>query len=289
MSEAEKDHFYQQIYDALHTPVEAMSQGRPHNRARSAALDALLLHFKATGRTIYLADELAVIYPGERTFEPDLLAVLDVPQPHPDEDERMAWVVADEGKGPDLILEVLHKGNRDKDLGRNVVDYARLGVREYFVYDRLNHKLCGYRLGKGGTYGQLRPRLGRLSSEVLGLDLALVERRLRFFSGMGELMNSDEFIERLSRMMDGIEARAEEAEAQAEQAQAQAEQAQAQAEQAQAQLLLEARQAVLDLAEAYGLEVSPSRRQQVEAAALEELRALRAALKQHRSWPERTT
>ena len=40
------------------------------------------------------------MYPGERTFTPDLLAVLDVAQPDPDEDRRMAWVVADEGKGP---------------------------------------------------------------------------------------------------------------------------------------------------------------------------------------------
>jgi adenylosuccinate synthase len=141
---------------------------------------------------------------------------------------------------------------------------------------------------------------------VLGLDLALVERRLRFFSGMGELMNSDEFIERLSRMMDGIEARAEQAEAQAQQAQAQAEEAQAQqaqaqaqaqqaqaqaeeaqaqAEEAQAQVLQEARQAVLDLAEAYGLEVSPARQQHVQAASLEELRALRTSLKRARAWP----
>jgi len=63
-----------------------------------------------------VADELAVVYPGEPVFSPGWLAVLDVPQPDPDEDERMAWVVADEGKGPDLILEVPHQGNRDKDL-----------------------------------------------------------------------------------------------------------------------------------------------------------------------------
>src|SRR5262249_53210615 len=66
------------------------------------------------------------------------------------EDERMAWVVADEGKGPDLLLEVLHQGNRDKDLVNNVRDYARLGVREYFVYDRLRVRLYGYRLASRG-------------------------------------------------------------------------------------------------------------------------------------------
>jgi len=125
-------------------------------------------------------------------------------------------------------------------------DYARLGVREYFVYDRLRVRLHGYRLARPGAgYQELSSRLGRLTSEVLGLDLALVGRRLRFFSGVAELPNSEEFIERLSKMMDGIEARAQQAEAQAQQAEAQA------------------RDAVLDLAEAYGVEITPERRQQV--------------------------
>ena len=145
---------------------------------------------------------------GEPVFSSDLLVVLDVPQPDPDEDERMAWVVADEGKGPDLLLEVLHQGNRDKDLINNVRDYARLGVREYFVYDRLRFRLYGYRLARPGAgYQELSSRLGRLTSEVLGLDLALVGRRLRFFSGMAELPNSEEFIERLSKMMEGASRR----------------------------------------------------------------------------------
>ena len=299
MSNAEKDRFYQQIYDASSASHEAMSQGRPHSRAKSAALDALVLHFKTTGRLIYVADELTVVYPGEPTFDPDLIAVLDVPQPDPDEDERMAWMVAEEGKGPDFILEVLHKGSRDKDLGRNVTEYARLGIREYFVYDRLHFKLYGYRLARsGGAYLPLRPRLGRLTSEVLGLDLALVERKLRFFSGMGELMNSEEFIERLSKMMDGIESRALQAEAQVAVAEAQVAESKdqvarfeaqlaevdAQLAEADARVLLSEREAVLDLAEAYGLEITAERRLQLQAADLNALRAQRVLLKAKRAW-----
>lgn len=299
MSNAEKDRFYQQIYDAFSASQEAMSQGRPHSRAKSAALDALVLHFKTTGRLIYVADELTVVYPGEPTFDPDLIVVLDVPQPDPDEDERMAWVVAEEGKGPDFILEVLHKGSRDKDLGRNVTEYARLGIREYFVYDRLHFKLYGYRLARsGGAYLPLRPRLGRLTSEVLGLDLALVERKLRFFSGMGELMNSEEFIERLSKMMDGIESRALQAEAQVAVAEAQVAESKeqvarfeaqlaevdAQLAEADARVLLSEREAVLDLAEAYGLEITAERRLQLQAADLNALRAQRVLLKAKRAW-----
>ena len=269
MSAIERERFFADVFAAFDVPAEAMTEGRPHRRAKSAALDALTLHFRSIGRTIYVADELAVVYPGEPVFSPGLLAVLDVPQPDPDEDERMAWVVADEGKGPDLLLEVLHQGNRDKDLVNNVRDYARLGVREYFVYDRLRFRLHGYRLARPGAgYQELSSRLGQLTSEVLGLDLAMVGRRLRFFSGVAELPNSEEFIERLSKMMEGgIEARAQQAEAQAQQAEAQA------------------RDAVLDLAEAYGLEITPERRQQVQQASLPDLAALRAALKAGRSWP----
>jgi len=279
MSASERERFLADIFAAFDVPAEAMTGGRPHRRAKSAALDALTLHFRSIGRAIYVADDLAVVHPGEPVFSPDLLAVLDVPQPDPDEDERMAWVVADEGKGPDLILEVLHQGNRDKDLVNNVRDYARLGVREYFVYDRLRVRLHGYRLARPGAgYQELSSRLGRLTSEVLGLDLALVGRRLRFFSGMAELPSSEEFIERLSSMIDGIEARARAADVQAE---AQAQQVEAQAQQAEVQ----ARDAVLDLAEAYGVEITPERRQQVQQASLEDLAALRVALKARRSWP----
>jgi hypothetical protein len=116
---------------------------------------------------------------------------------------------------------------------------------------------------------------------------------------MGELCNSDEFIERLSKMMDSIEARAQQAEARAEQAQQaieqaqqaieQAQQATAQAQQAtaqaEAQALAEARQSILDLAEAYGLEISAARQQQVQGASLAESHALRLALKATHAWP----
>ena len=279
MSEAERQLFYGQIFAALNGPVEAMGEGRPHRHVKSEAFDALTRHFKTTGRQIYVADDLAVVYPGEPSFGPDLLAVLDVAQPDPAQDERMAWVVTEEGKGPDFILEVLHQGNRNKDLVKNVATFARLGIREYFIYDRLNYKLYGYRLAApGAPYRELRPRLGRLNSEVLSLDLALVERRLRFFCGMGELMNSEEFIERLSKMMDSIEVRAQHAEAQAQHAEAQAQHAEAQA-------LAGIRQAVLDLAEAYGLEVSAERLQQIHSASAAEADVLRRALKSTHAWP----
>ncbi|MGK3959546.1 Uma2 family endonuclease [Sorangium sp. So ce118] len=197
-----------------------MAEGRPHHKAKVRAIDMLTLHFGSTGRVIYLAEELAVLYPGEEVFVPDILAVLDVPQP--EDDPRMAWVVADEGRGLSMVLEVLHQGNRNKDLVANVERYAHLGIPEYFVYDRLRQQVHGYRLPgpDAARYQRIVPQMGRHTSSVLGLDLAVVGDRLQFFHGMAELFGSADLIGRLKGMMESLEARAEQAQAQAEQAMA---------------------------------------------------------------------
>jgi Uma2 family endonuclease len=211
--------FQIRVLDALSDPVAAMSEGRPHKKVKSRALDALNLHFRTTGQVVYLAEEMAVLYPGEKPFTPDLLAVLDVEEP--EDDERMSWVVADEGKGLDLVIEVLHKGDRDKDLVENVDRYARLGIPEYFVYDRARQQIHGYRLSAPGParYQRIVPQLGHYRSIVLGLDLAILDDTLRFLVGEAQLPGSDELIRRLQGMMVSLEAKSRQAEERAEAAQ----------------------------------------------------------------------
>jgi Uma2 family endonuclease len=225
------------ILDALSDPAAAMSEGRRHKKAKTRALDALGLHFGAIGRTMYLAEEMAVLYPGEPVFTPDVLAVVGVEEP--DDDPRMAWVVADEGKGLDLVIEVLHHGDRNKDLVGNVERYASLGIPEYFVYDRLHQRIHGYRLPdvRARRYHRIVPQFGRHTSAVLGLDLAIEGGRLRFFYGMAELPGTSDLIGRLNGMVADLEARADEAEAQIEAAAAQAQQALAALREAIAALL----------------------------------------------------
>lgn len=210
--------FQVEINAALTTPAGLMSEGQPHRRAKARAIDALGLHFKTIGRTVYLAEELAVLYPGAKPFSPDILAVLDVEQP--EDDERMAWVVADEGKGPDLVLEVLHRGDRDKDLVENVERYAQLGIAEYFVYDRARQQIHGYRLPAHDAlrYQRIVPQLGHYRSGVLGLDLSIIDDNLRFLSGEATLPVSADLIGRLQGMMGSLEAKAEQAQAQTDEA-----------------------------------------------------------------------
>lgn len=218
MSAAERERFLIQVNDALSDPYVTMSEGRPHKKAKSRAVDMLGLHFKAMGRVIYLAEEMAAVYPGAEVFTPDVLAVLDVEQP--EEDERMAWVVADEGKGLDFVLEVLHRGDRKKDLVDNVVRYASLGISEYFIYDRAKQQIHGYCLAspEARRYQRIVPQAGRYSSAVLGLDLVLQRGSLRFYQGMAELIGSDDLIDRLTGMVESLEAKAEQAEAKVERA-----------------------------------------------------------------------
>jgi Uma2 family endonuclease len=207
-----------QINDALSDPREAMSEGRRHKKAKTRTIDALGLHFRSIGRSVYLAEEMAVLYPGQPVFTPDVLAVLDVVEP--DDDPRLAWVVADEGKGLDLVIEVLHRGDRTKDLVTNVERYAGLGIPEYFVYDRRHQQLHGHRLPEAGArrYRRIVPQYGRYTSEVLGLDLAIVGGVLRFFYGQAELPGTSDLIDRLNAMVADLETRSEAAATQAEQA-----------------------------------------------------------------------
>ncbi len=243
MTPSARENLLVRILDALSDPAAAMSEGRRHKKAKSRVIDALGLHFGTIGRAVYLAEEMAVLYPGEAVFTPDVLAVVGMTEP--EDDARMAWVVADEGKGLDLAIEVLHQGSRAKDLVDNVERYARLGIPEYFVYDRLHQRIYGYRLPdeRSRRYQRIVPQFGRHTSGVLGLDLAIEGGQLRFFYGIAELPGTTDLIGRLNRMVAGLEVRADEAEAQiqeateqATRAQAQTQQAQAQAQQAQAQI-----------------------------------------------------
>jgi Uma2 family endonuclease len=146
----------------------AMPEGDRHFRAKVRTLDMLKGYFKHPRREVYLGAELPVYYPGERRFAPDVVAVLDV-DPH----ERDKWVVSHEGRGLDWVLEVQVGGDRKKDAEYNVERYARLGVPEYFIYDREWERLEAYRLPgpDARQYAPIAPEQGRYRSEVLGLEL----------------------------------------------------------------------------------------------------------------------
>ncbi|MBI4817051.1 MAG: Uma2 family endonuclease [Deltaproteobacteria bacterium] len=182
-------------------PLEAMAmEGDVHRIACEDALDELDRYFKKIGRKIYISKDLAVFYPDEPRIVRDLVAVLDV-----DDHRRMTWVVSLEGKGLDFILEVHVAGHRRKDTIRNTARYARLGIREYFIFDQPRGTLRGHRLAPGASvYSAIAPSGLRLSSSVLSLDLEVVGSALRFYAGTAQLPGADQLIQSLESMVGAV-------------------------------------------------------------------------------------
>ena len=214
---------------ALHPP-----EGDRHAKAKDGPVSALQEFFRRIGKKIYVSKELATYYPGEPLFCPDVLAVRDV-ETHP----REKWVVSDEGKGLDFVLEIHVSGSRAKDFELNVKRYARLGIPEYFIFDRKNLRLAGWRLSdpKSRAYVPILPQGGKFASTVLQLDLALEQERVRFYFGTAPLAEAEELVQRLERAVDEVTERArleaERARLETERARLEAERARLEAERAQ--------------------------------------------------------
>ncbi len=179
---------------------EAMTEGTRHVKRRMGIALDLDAHFRRTGHQVYIGSELAVLYPGEPVIVPDVLAVIDCDPDY--EPER--WVVLDEKRGIDLVIEVRNLGRKHKDLVENVRDYARVRIPEYFSYDCRSGALRGWRLAdpKAQSYAPIVPQGGYLRSRVLGLDLAVVHNRLRFFSNESMIPSESELVTRLQSLVD---------------------------------------------------------------------------------------
>ncbi|WP_375771007.1 Uma2 family endonuclease [Archangium gephyra] len=198
----------------------AMPEGDLHSQAKMETLDVLRGFFSRQGRQVYLGTELPVYYPDERRFAPDMLAVRDV-ETHP----RSKWVVSQEGKGLEWVMEVHVGGDRKKDAEYNVERYARLRIPEYFIYDRARERLEAYRLPtpEASRYERIAAEKGRYRSEVLGLEFELAGGKLRLWAGNALLLQSHELLEEEARLREQAERRAEGAEQRAEGAEQRAE------------------------------------------------------------------
>jgi Uma2 family endonuclease len=180
-------------------------EGDHHSTPKNAARDALSRYFQRVGRRVYVSSEIAVYYPDEKVFAPDVIAVLDV-----DPRKRDSWMVDLEGKGIDFVLEIHVHGDRRKDMKKNVVRYASLGIPEYFVFDRRRGILHGFRLAApdARVYEPLSGRMGRFESRVLGMDLTLEGDKVRFLIGDAPVPEADDLLARLGAALDDAERRA---------------------------------------------------------------------------------
>lgn len=236
-------------WDAIEqATLDPLACGDPHHDAIEEMRSALRTYYRHTGRKVYVGTDVLVVYPRESPVKPDIIVVLDV-EPGP----RDSWLVAQEGKGVDLCIEVNNKGDWHKDFVDNVKTYGRLGIPEYFAYAIGQNRLAAHRLrGPGLGYQRILPQAGRFPSQVLGLEVGLLGGKVRFFSGNAQLFPDRELILTLESAVNEAQARAEEAEAQAEQQQTRA--------QAAVQKLA---RSVLTILELRGLEVPAAARERI--------------------------
>ncbi len=98
---------------------------------------------------------------------PDFFVALDVPKR-----ERKSWVVWEEGKGPDIVIEMISKSTAKIDKkDKKLIYEQKLRVPEYVWFDPFTAEWQGYLL-ENGRYRPLIPdKRNRLKSEQLQLLL----------------------------------------------------------------------------------------------------------------------
>ncbi len=169
---------YPDIWTGPVTPehLEAMTDARLMLRARYAHR-----------ADVFVTSEMTMYYSegGKKCWvQPDLFVAFGVR-----ERKRRVWLVQEEGKLADFILEVASASTYERDGREKRAIYEGLGVAEYWRFDPsgdyLNPVLQGLRLNAAGTYESipLSYTAGLLggASEVLGLRLRVDAGDLRLF------------------------------------------------------------------------------------------------------------
>lgn len=143
-------------------------------------LYAALQEFFSNRDDVYLAADMFLYYEEGNRYankSPDIMVIKGVPK-----HKRRTFKVWEERAHPCVIFEMTSKTTAAADIAKCSL-YARLGVREYFLFDPLREYLeqglLGFRLEQGEYVEILPDGDGRLFSEELELFLYQEEELLR--------------------------------------------------------------------------------------------------------------
>jgi len=137
----------------------------------------------ASDPQVFVAANLFIYYvPGDRLkhVSPDLFVVRGVPKDKP----RKKYLLWEEGKGPDLVVELTSAGTCDEDLDKKWLYRDILGVREYVLFDPYAEYLDPAPQGvllQAGHDVPMPMVSGLLVSEVLGLHFEADSEDLRLY------------------------------------------------------------------------------------------------------------
>jgi Uma2 family endonuclease len=199
---------------------------------------------------------------------PDFFVVLGVPKK-----ERLCWVVWEEGKGPDVVIELLSDSTATQDKNEKKLIYQNLlRVSEYFWFDPFNADDCaGFFLNRGVYQAIPANAQNQLVSQSLGLALVrwqgiykgIDATWLRWATMEGQLLpNAEEIADLEHQRAEQERQRAEQERQRAEQEHQRAEQEHQRAEQAESQIrqiavnLLQQKMGIEQVAQLTGLSES---------------------------------
>lgn len=165
------------------------SDGKPMaetdwHRILMTNLIATLEVFYEAEQRVYVSGNLLLFYEAgnkRKHLAPDVFVVKGVPKRI-----RPNYLLWQEGKGPDFVIELTSSTTRHEDRIRKYKLYQDvLKVKEYFLFDPRQDYLDppeqGYRL-RAGVYRSIRTVAGRLPSQVLGLHLERDGEALRLWN-----------------------------------------------------------------------------------------------------------
>ena len=164
------------------------SDGKPmaetdwHRGLMNALIQTLKVWYAAQSR-VYVSGNLLLFYEEgnrRRHVSPDVFVVKGIAK-----HDRPNYLLWEEGKGPDVAIELTSSSTRHEDMEDKFHLYQdTLRVKEYFLFDPLGDYLTpplqGHRLRRG-AYHPIRTAAGRLPSQVLGLHLERNGRELRLY------------------------------------------------------------------------------------------------------------
>ena len=149
------------------------------------AFDALRRRY-AHRDDVFVAADLLIYYRKrtKKSVAPDVFVVLGA-----ENRPRHSYLLWQEPKGPDFVLEITSARTKDRDQGPKRETYRRLGVREYWQFDPtgdyLRPPLQGLELIEGEyerlPAEELADGTLRLESKVLGLEVRQEAEGLRFY------------------------------------------------------------------------------------------------------------
>ncbi|HEY7159477.1 MAG TPA: Uma2 family endonuclease [Gemmataceae bacterium] len=183
-----------------------------HHRDLMNDLIKTLQAYYAGDPMVYVSGNLLLFYePGNRRrhISPDVFVAKGVPK-----HQRLNYLIWEEGKGPDVTIELTSSSTRHEDRETKFRRYRDvLRVKEYFLFDPfgdyLKPPLQGYRL-RAGAYQPIRPLQGRLPSKMLGLHLERRGSDLRLYDPSAKqwlptpqerIAQSEDAVERLRRQI----------------------------------------------------------------------------------------